>query len=370
MPDGELPQKLLMLSAIGICIELVLFKFLPDIGTATIQHSTSSLADFEAYRSQYMVPGSVHHSRFLGNYLLYGLALLLERVHHFDDIRLHPLRLAAGILTPLYMVLGALPVLRHPAAFAWREFLVPYGLVVIIGLYTFYPGDMSSLAFLSIGLYLLLRERLAWALVAMLLTGLFRESAFHVVAWVAVWSLAAHSSSLPKRLAWVAVYAVAFVTEYVLVRHYFPGPVSSAPGGFILTPAAALLGPGLLSLTTLCSLSLAALFPAYYLVVSRNTPGPDWRRRFFVVNSWLFPAWIVFYRLLNGNISEFRLLLPALLPCVYGLSYAAATRGRSGALPAVSRPQRADHQQGSEALGQQQGKGGPRSGESCNQKRQ
>jgi hypothetical protein len=336
--SGEALEKLLALSAIGICIELVLFKFLPDIGTATIQHSTSSLADFDAYRSQYMVPGSVHYSRFLGNYLLYGLAIALDRIHHFDDPRLHPLRLAAAIVTPLYAALGALPALKDAVACSWREFLVPYGLAVLMSLYTFYPGDLSSLALLSIGLYLLLREQLAAALVFMLLAGLFRESSFHMVAWIAVWCLVSHSRAPRVRVAWVAVFAVAFAAEYALVRHYFPGPLSSAPHGVFLDPAVIFLGPGMLSLTTVCSLSLAALFPLYYLVRVRGTAATDWRRRFFVINSLLFPAWIVFYRMLNGNISEFRLLLPAILPCLYGLSCEAATARASVASQVPSGP--------------------------------
>jgi len=41
------------------------------------------------------------------------------------------------------------------------------------------------------------------------------------------------------------------------------------------------------------------------------------------VNCYAFPGWIVFYRMMNGNLSEFRMLFPALLPCMYGIAYGA-----------------------------------------------
>jgi hypothetical protein len=47
----------------------------------------------------------------------------------------------------------------------------------------------------------------------------------------------------------------------------------------------------------------------------------DWRWRFFRLNCFAFPMWIVFYRVLGGNISEFRLMWPVILPCIYGIAY-------------------------------------------------
>ena len=60
------------------------------------------------FEQEYLGAGSVHHARFLGNITLYYLARLLDSLHHSTDIRLHPLRVAAGILTPIYAYLGAL----------------------------------------------------------------------------------------------------------------------------------------------------------------------------------------------------------------------------------------------------------------------
>ena len=325
-------EKLISLAALVISIELVLFKFLPDVSTAVVQHLTSSLTDFTAFEAQYMTPGSVFHPRFLGNYILYDLARWLGHVVHSDDPRLHPLRVAAGIVTPLYALLGACFVVQDSTRMAWRYFLVPYALAVLMGLYVFYPGDMPSFAFLSLALWALLDERMIAALLLMLVTGLFRESAFHMVWLVAAWAWCARSRSLREKLAWPGLFALAFVLEYVAIRHFFPGPVSSA-GAIILDPRRLFLDKGLLSLTTLCSLGLASLFPLACLLAVRapgqRKPGKDdWRATFFELNAYVFPAWIVFYRMMNGNIAEFRMLLPAILPCLYGLAFSKGTFAR------------------------------------------
>ena len=318
-------EKLLSIAALSISLELMLFKFLPDIGTAAIQHGISSLTDFKAFEQRYIATGSVHHARFLGNYLLYGLAKLISTLPHSLDPRLHPLRIAAGVLTPVYAYVGAHFALRSADLFAWRDFIVSYGLTVLIGQYVFYPGDMPSLALLSVSLYFLLRERRVAALLLMLVTGLFRESAFHMVWMVAAWALCDRSTPVSRRVAWTCVFAGAFVLEYCVVRHYFPGPLSAA-NGIILDPRALFLDRGMLSLTTLGSLGLAALFPIATALRARDLPARDgsrrdWHRAFFLLNCAVFPAWIVFYRMMDGNLSEFRMLWPALLPCIYGLAY-------------------------------------------------
>ncbi|HWX30833.1 MAG TPA: hypothetical protein VNZ53_25775 [Steroidobacteraceae bacterium] len=303
----------------------MLFKFLPDIATATVQNSTSSLADFTVFEDTYMAAGSVHHARFLGNHILYFLAKAIAGFAKSGDIRLHPLRIAAGILTPIYAYVGAIPILYRNELYDWRAFLIPYAFAVLMGLYVFYPGDMPSLAFLSIGLFFVLQERLALALGFMLIVGLFRETSFHFVWFVAGWAICAQSTTLLRRASWFLTFSVAFVVEYKVVRIYFPGPISSS-GGLILDPREIFLGKGILSLTTLCSLSLAAVFPIFYWTKLKWLQASDWRKQFFSLNCAIFPLWIVFYRMLSGNISEFRLLLPAILPCLYGISFAYGAR--------------------------------------------
>src|SRR4051812_2042457 len=91
-------EKLLGVAALALSIELVLFKFMPDVSTAVVQHDVSALTDFAEFERGYMTPHSVHHARFLGNYILYGLAKAIAGWIHAGDFRLHPLRIAAAIL--------------------------------------------------------------------------------------------------------------------------------------------------------------------------------------------------------------------------------------------------------------------------------
>jgi hypothetical protein len=314
-------ERLIGIAALALSIELVFFKFMPDVSTAVVQQDVSALTDFGVFERQYLTPGSVHYARFLGNYLLYGLAKVIDGWVHAGDFRLHPLRIAAAILTPVYAVIGAWLPLRFASGLAWARFLVPYGLMTVIGLYVFYPADMPSLACLSIAIYCLLRGRLLFALVATVLTGLFRETSFHMIWLVALCLLCDGSSPWRRKILWVGLFTLAFVAEYRLVRHFFPGPLSSAAGGVNLDPRTVFLDRGSLSLTAICSLGLAVLFPAACLLRMRSVDPADWRRRFFVSNCWVFPAWLIFYRVMNGNLSEFRMLFPVLIPCIYGISY-------------------------------------------------
>jgi hypothetical protein len=92
-----------------------------------------------------------------------------------------------------------------------------------------------------------------------------------------------------------------------------------------------LLARGLLSLTSICSLGLQAVFALVCLNRLWPIKSTDWRRGFFIANCCVLPGWWIFYRMMDGNLAEFRLLLPAVLPCVYGLAYASGTAGRSPA---------------------------------------
>ncbi len=319
----ECAEKWLMLAGSCLIIVLLLFKYVPDLGTALYQNQVSVLASFDAYRGQFLQPGSVFYPRFLGNYICYDLARIIESVFRSPDLRLHPLRIAAAILTPLYFLIGvSVPVFRG-RLYQWRGFLAGYLLLFVGGMYVFYPYDAPSLAFLSLGLAFLLEGRLAAAWLCMLLTGLFRESAFHLVVFVGIWALVTQTLPVKLRLGWTLLFGLGFILEYKLVRVFFPGAVmASADGRLHWNLREALTGSGLLSLTTLVTLSLAALLPIAYLAAGPRPADPA-LRRFLLLNCLAFPLWIVFYRLMNGNISEFRLLWPVLLPCVYGMALTA-----------------------------------------------
>jgi hypothetical protein len=179
---------------------------------------------------------------------------------------------------------------------------------------------MPAFAALSVALYFLMSERLGITLVFMLLAGLFREAAFHAVAWVGLWMLISRSKPLAERLAWTVAFAAAFAIEYFAVRHYFPGPLT-ASGSVALDPRVIFLDRKTLSLTAICSVGLEAVLALACLNKLRNADAADWRRRFLVINCYALPAWMIFYRMMGGNLSEFRILLPAILPCIYGLAF-------------------------------------------------
>jgi len=101
----------------------------------------------------------------------------------------------------------------------------------------------------------------------------------------------------------------------------------SSAGGLVLDPKAWFLEGGFLSLTTICSLGLACLLTLAALLRVRDITASDWRRAFFTINCCAFPAWIIFYRMMAGNLSEFRMLFPVLMPGIYGIAYASLARG-------------------------------------------
>ncbi|HEV2700330.1 MAG TPA: hypothetical protein VGV09_01775 [Steroidobacteraceae bacterium] len=328
--DAEAGEKLLSLLALALAIELVMFKFLPDIATGVIQGNASDLTDFALFKRDYLQLGTLAYTRFLGNEILWSVARFIAGWVHSPDVRLHPLRIAAAVLTPLYAWVGAIPVLRTGTGLNWRYFMAAYAAMVLMSLYVFYPYDMPALALISLALYCLLRGNMGLTLVFMLLTGLFRESSFHVVTWVGLWMILERTRPLRDRILWFAAFAAAFALEYKGLRHFYPGPMTG-DGLIVLNPRDIFLGRGMLSLTAICSLGLEAVFAL--LCLNRLLPIkiPDWRRGFFIANCCVLPAWWVFYRIMNGNMSEFRLLLPAVLPCVYGLAYASGAGGRARA---------------------------------------
>jgi hypothetical protein len=323
-------EKLLSLVGLAFAIELVYFKFLPDISTAVIQANASNLTDFALYKRDYLQPGTLSYTRFLGNQILWHVAQFIAGFIHSQDVRLHPLRIAAAVLTPLYACVGAYPVLRGWTVLNWRYFMAAYAAMVVMSLYVFYPYDMPALALISVTLYFLLRGNMGLALVFMLLSGLFRETSFHVVTWVGLWMIIDRTRPLRERMLWFVSFAAAFVLEYKSLRHFYPGPMTGA-GQIMFDPRDIFLGRGMLSLTSICSLGLQAVFALVCLDRLWVIRTPDWRRTFFIANCCVLPGWWLFYRMMDGNMAEFRLLLPALLPCVYGLAYASGGVGRAAA---------------------------------------
>ena len=259
-------------------------------------------------------------ARFAGTRILLGLAKLLDRHLSSSDVRLHPLRISAAILTPLYAFVGLVPVLIRKTRYHWRRYAALYGGYCVLSLYTFYPYDMPSIALISVAAFLILEEQLGAGLIVMLLTGVFRESSLHVAWFVCGWAICNRNIPLGRRLMWAVVYCIAFVLEYFVIRMFYPVYSSSNR----LDLYGIFFGRGLWSLSCLVTLSIVAIVPICYLVRQRSPFGLDWRTDFFVLNCVVTPVWIVFYRFMGGNISELRMVIPVLLPLFYGLAIRSA----------------------------------------------
>jgi len=326
--DTELIEKLLSLIGLAFAIELVFFKYLPDISTGLIQGNPSDLTDFKLFHRDYLELGTLSYTRFLGSRIFWQVAQFIGRFIHSQDMRLHPLRITAGLLTPLYACIGAYPVLRGALGLNWRYFMAAYAAMVVMSLYVFYPYDMPALALISVTMYFLLKEDMTLTLVFMLLTGLFRETSFHVVTWVGLWMILARTRPLRERVLWFLAFAAAFVLEYKAIRHFLPGPVTGG-GHIVFDPRAIFLGRGMLSLTATCSLGLEAVFALAGLNRLFKVQTRDWRSTFLIANCCVLPGWWIFYRMMDSNMAEFRLLLPAVLPCVYGLAFATGRETRA-----------------------------------------
>ena len=106
--------------------------------------------------------------------------------------------------------------------------------------------------------------------------------------------------------------------EYKIIRNFFPGPLSVTPNIWYGIEHI-FSGKGFFSLTTIISLTLALIFPIT-LVIKNKYSSSSQLTKFFLINAYIFPLWIIFYRVLSGNISEFRIMWPMILPCVYGIS--------------------------------------------------
>lgn len=323
-------------------IVLMFFKYLPDIGTSVVQSLPSTLMSWDAYTDYYLSEASVHHARFLGNELVHWLARLLPEGPATNDIRLHPLRLSATFFTVFWFLVTLIPMGLPMRRFDPMVYLASLSVMVISGLYVYYPCDAPSLAWLALGTTCLLSERLMLALACLLITGLFRESAFHLMVMSAMWALCAKHQTLAKRITWPLVFGALFVIEYKVIRAWYPGAVKNV-GDYasLLTTEglrSLLLGGGLWSLTTLLTLPLAAAYPWAWWRFKRHAGQHEWQHRFFLLNCLAFPGWVFFYRAQGGNINEFRIMWPFLLPCLMGLAWLprSASSASAGGVPTTA----------------------------------
>lgn len=313
---AETLLKLLALAATPALVLLFFLKFAPDISTAVWQHGDPAFSPLSNYPSYWKVlEEDVFQARFAGNWLVYGVAKGIERVIHIpSDPRLHPLRLAAAIVSTLSVYAGIAPVLfARWGRWRWAVFYSVYMLLALLSIYVYTPYDLPSLAFISWSFVLMLGKK-KWATLAVLLVGgCFRESMLHSV-WFAVSMLVIPSLSLG--LAWTAVYFVAYWAQWLIIRKiFFP---SHARIDFkhilenVLTPTS-WASAGILLLMATAALVVIARRAR---LAGRVSPLD----RFFLIQVFMAPVWLVFYDFTGGNWAEFRMLTPIALPLAYALA--------------------------------------------------
>lgn len=317
----NLYRNIIIFLASILTFELVIFKFTPDLGITLVQAvktgiDQSPLVSFDVYIYYFKRAGSVFYPRFLASDIQYYLAEGLARFVHSSDIRMHPLRIAEGVMVPIYFTIGVIPAILAQKTYNTIIFMTLYAFVCAMSLYTFTPYDIACASLLSLGLWFLLNGQLLLCLTAMIVAGPVRESSLHIVFFVALAALLT-PGRLPVKFGWVAVFGLFYSVEYIVIRHFFPAPVSSEAWS-LETVKDIFLGPGVVSLTSIFSVGLAILFPlAVLLEIPANG---DWRAKFFRLNAYAFPIWMLFYRLFNGNLSEFRIFLPMFAPLIFALS--------------------------------------------------
>jgi hypothetical protein len=253
--------------------------------------------------------------RFAGNYAVYYTAKAIESVIGIPgDIRLHPLRLAACIWSTLSIWAAALPVmLDRSGRWNWRVFYAAYLAMACVSFYTYMPYDLPSTAFVVLGLWAVLHRRPAIALIAIVIGSTFRESMLHVVFFA---MCALLIPSLRVHAGWVVAMLVVFFAEWFIIRRYlFPG----ARNTFVWR-----IWHHLGSLTLWASVGLVMWYTAQStLSISRRVAGFGWDDvdLFFWLQVLAVVPWLIFYTMNNGNLSEFRMLLPVLVPLVFALAY-------------------------------------------------
>ena len=73
--DSAIVEKLFSLVGLVFAIELVFFKFLPDISTGVIQGMPSNLTDFGLFKRDYLQLGTLSYTRFLGNQIFWHVEI-------------------------------------------------------------------------------------------------------------------------------------------------------------------------------------------------------------------------------------------------------------------------------------------------------
>lgn len=322
--DGLLKFLALLLT---VPVVLIFFmKFAADVSIQSVTGERPMLDSYESYWWHTWGIDPVFRPRFAGRYLVYGVAKGIEALIGVrQDTRLHPIRLAAALVSIVSIWAGAAPVLLdRTRRWHWPTFYAGYGLLAALSFYVYMPYDLTSLAFISVAFVLLLQKRRVAPLVLLLVCGLFRESNLHI-AWFAMATLFVRELSVG--VAWAGAYLAAFFAEWwVLHRLVWPDARPTQ------TPLEALRN-NLTSLTAWAVVAMIACMAAVALVVvarrvRRHVTGsrPPPVEAFFLIQIAMVPAWLLFYAWNGANWSEFRVQLPTVLPLAYAIAWRGTTR--------------------------------------------
>jgi hypothetical protein len=312
----DLLAKLLALVASAILVLIMFLKFGADVSSPYLQRlpeKTPMLSNYDVYWANLQ---DLMRPRFAGNYAVYFTAKAIEKVIGIPaDIRLHPLRLAAVFWSTLGIWAAALPVmLDRSGRWNWRVFFAAYLAMACVSFYTYMPYDLPSTAFIVLGLWAILHRRPALALLAIVIGSAFRESMLHIVFFAMCTLLV---PSLRVHAGWIVAMFVVFFAEWFVIRKFlFPG---SGQNHFVWR-----IWRHLGSLTLWASVGLVAWYTAQStLAIARRVTRVGWDDvdLFFWIQVLAVVPWLLFYTVNNGNLSEFRMLLPVLVPLVFALAY-------------------------------------------------
>jgi hypothetical protein len=155
---GGRADGLLKLLALAATVPLVLIFFLKvaaDLSIVPVTCEPAILWDYDTYWWQTRGRDPIFLPRFAGTYLVYYVAKGIEAVIGVrPDFRLHPIRLAAALVSVASIWAGTATVLLgsrrgRTGRWDWRVFYAGYLLLAILSFYVYMPYDLTSLAFIS-----------------------------------------------------------------------------------------------------------------------------------------------------------------------------------------------------------------------------
>ena len=310
----DLLLKLLALAITGPVVMVLFVKYLPD-HALLITDVPRILTGYDVFWEEMQRVGTFR-ARFASYYLNYYVGKAIEALVGVPgDVRLHPLRLAAVVITTVSLWVTAAPVLLdRTGRWNWRLFYAGLMTMAVISLYLYLPFDFPALALISLGMVAVLRQQKVLAMVLLLACGLFRENNIHI-AWFAVSTLAIPALSVGCR--WAAAYVIAFFAEYWFLRKVVFTYEDNNITGVIREN---LLSPGSWMIVGII-LALACVALVVVATRSARSRRVDPLDAFFLIQFLMVPVWLAFYLLNGSNWSEFRIQLPTLLPLLYAFAY-------------------------------------------------